>query len=148
MGPAVSRARSMADDVTCVGAKEASAAAASPACRRPRSLRPTSDSAPWNTRGSAVSPWRSKNTRVGMTLLAGSAINSITNARGKGAYPVSFYTFVLVNLFMGDKHKSAALRDFLKWAVTDGQVFSEGLGFARLPEVVARREVLDIASIQ
>ncbi len=72
---------------------------------------------------------------------------SITNASGKGAYPVSFYTFMLVSPFM-EAHKAAVLRDFLKWAVTDGQKFNEGLGFARLPEAVARREVLDIASIQ
>src|SRR5579883_3257504 len=61
---AVSWARCIADATTTSGFFAARYAATASACRRPLSLRPTSDSAPWNTCGFAVSAWRRRNTRV------------------------------------------------------------------------------------
>src|SRR5262249_60077144 len=55
MGPAVSRARRMADETTAPGRKAASTAAIAAAWAGPRTLRPPSDSAPRETRGAAGS---------------------------------------------------------------------------------------------
>jgi len=35
----------------------------------------------------------------------------------------------------------AALRSFLRWMLTDGQGFAEGLGYARLPEELSTKEL-------
>jgi phosphate transport system substrate-binding protein len=72
---------------------------------------------------------------------------SITNAPGKGVYPISSFTWLLVTTTPRDAAKDKVMKDFLKWAVTDGQKFSEGLGYARLPEPLVKRELADIAKL-
>ena len=43
---------------------------------------------------------------------------SITNAPGKGAYPISSFTWLLVRPDMPDAAKAKAMRDFLGWMIT------------------------------
>jgi len=63
---------------------------------------------------------------------------SITNAPGKGAYPISSFTWLLFYENPKDKQKAKIMNDFVKWALTDGQKFASELGYAPLPaEVVA-----------
>jgi hypothetical protein len=38
--------------------------------------------------------------------------------------------------------------DFLKWALTDGQAFAGGLGYAPLPESVVKLELAALARIK
>ena len=73
---------------------------------------------------------------------------SITNAPGKGAYPISTFTWVLATPSMKDAAKKKALHDFLIWAVTKGQDYSEGLGYAPLPKSVVQMELKDIAKMK
>jgi len=63
---------------------------------------------------------------------------SITNAPGKGVYPISSFTWILLYESPSDKQRSKIMVDFMKWALTDGQKFAAELGYAPLPaEVVA-----------
>ena len=63
---------------------------------------------------------------------------SITNAPGKGVYPISSFTWILLYESPSDKQRSKIMVDFMKWALTDGQKFAPDLGYAPLPaEVVA-----------
>ncbi|MEA2569756.1 MAG: phosphate transport system substrate-binding protein [Acidobacteriota bacterium] len=63
---------------------------------------------------------------------------SITNAPGKNVYPISSFTWLLVQQAPSDRARSAIMKDFVKWALTTGQKFAPELGYAPLPaEVVA-----------
>src|SRR5262249_23325062 len=48
---------------------------------------------------------------------------SITNAAGKGVYPISSFTWLLLYESPRDKERSRIMVDFLKWALSDGQKF-------------------------
>src|SRR6185312_2420504 len=66
---------------------------------------------------------------------------SITNAAGKGAYPISSYTYILVYKEQKDAAKGKALVDFLWWGIHDGEKFAKELQYAPLPaEIVTRAE--------
>ncbi|HEY2064653.1 MAG TPA: phosphate ABC transporter substrate-binding protein PstS, partial [Gemmatimonadaceae bacterium] len=59
---------------------------------------------------------------------------SIVNAPGKGAYPISSFTWIIVYEKQPDPVKGKKLVDFLKWAETDGQAFEAPLDYAPIPE--------------
>jgi phosphate transport system substrate-binding protein len=73
---------------------------------------------------------------------------SITNAEGKDAYPISTFTWLLVPEKIADAGKKKAITDFLKWMLTDGQLETEKLDFARLPKPVVDKEMKAIAKVQ
>ena len=73
---------------------------------------------------------------------------SITNAAGKGAYPIATFTWLLVPSKISDPAKRSALTGFLKWAITTGQDDVEALAYARLPKQVAAQEEKAIARIR
>jgi phosphate transport system substrate-binding protein len=73
---------------------------------------------------------------------------SITNAPGKKAYPISTFTWLLIPAKFSDATKRDALKNFLKWAITDGQKFNEDLKYAKLPKEVVAKELKAIGSIQ
>ena len=66
---------------------------------------------------------------------------SITNAPGKGVYPISSFTWLLVQESPKDVQRSRALADFIRWALTDGQKFAPELGYAPLPREVVSLEM-------
>jgi phosphate transport system substrate-binding protein len=66
---------------------------------------------------------------------------SITNAPGKGVYPISSFTWLLLYEKAKDKDKSKAMVDFLKWALSDGQKYAADLGYAPLPDAVVKLEI-------
>ena len=72
---------------------------------------------------------------------------SITNAAGKGAYPISSFTWLLVPVKIADANKKKVLTDFLRWMLTDGQKFAEPLAYAPLPKAVVAKETKAIALI-
>jgi phosphate transport system substrate-binding protein len=73
---------------------------------------------------------------------------SITDAPGKGVYPISTFTWLLIPDTFKDGEKSAAIKGFLKWAVTKGQDDVESLDYARLPKVVAAKVEKRVALIK
>jgi len=66
---------------------------------------------------------------------------SITNAPGKGAYPISSFTWLLFYEKPGDRKKSKIMVDFVKWALTEGQKYASDLGYAPLPPEVVTLEM-------
>jgi phosphate transport system substrate-binding protein len=73
---------------------------------------------------------------------------SITNAPGKGVYPISTFTWILVSPSLPDAGKKKALHDFLVWAVTKGQDYSKDLGYAPLPKSLVKLELKDIEKLK
>jgi phosphate transport system substrate-binding protein len=73
---------------------------------------------------------------------------SITNAPGKGAYPISSFTWLLVPEQIADAGKREAIKAFLYWMLAQGQQFCEPLSYAKLPAEVAVKEKNAIALIK
>ena len=73
---------------------------------------------------------------------------SITNAPGKGVYPISSFTWLLLYANPKDKAQSKIMVDFMKWALTDGQKYCADLGYAPLPETVVKLEMAALAKVQ
>jgi phosphate transport system substrate-binding protein len=62
---------------------------------------------------------------------------SITNAPGEASYPISSFTWLLVQPDMKDVAKAKALKMFLQWMITDeAQQLAAGLQYAPLPKPV------------
>jgi phosphate transport system substrate-binding protein len=72
---------------------------------------------------------------------------SITNPAGKNSYPISTFTYLLIPEKIADAGKKKAIKDFLAWALKDGQTFCEGLQYAKLPKAVVDKELKAIAKI-
>lgn len=73
---------------------------------------------------------------------------SITNAPGKNAYPISSFTWLLIPEKFKDATKRDTLKNFVKWAITDGQGFAENLSYARLPKEVVDKELQALNKVQ
>jgi phosphate transport system substrate-binding protein len=73
---------------------------------------------------------------------------SITNAPGKGVYPISSFTWLLLYESPKDKAQSKVMVDFVKWALTDGQKYCADLGYAPLPADVVKLELAALAKIK
>jgi phosphate transport system substrate-binding protein len=73
---------------------------------------------------------------------------SITNAPGKGVYPISSFTWLLLYESPKDKAQSKVMVEFLKWALTDGQKYCAELGYAPLPDAVVKLEMAALARVK
>jgi phosphate transport system substrate-binding protein len=73
---------------------------------------------------------------------------SITNAPGKDVYPISSFTWLLVQEAPKDVQRSKALVDFIRWALTDGQKYAAELGYAPLPKEVVALEMEAIKRVR
>jgi phosphate transport system substrate-binding protein len=73
---------------------------------------------------------------------------SITNAPGKGVYPISSFTWLLLYENPKDKAQAKVMVDFVKWALTDGQKFAPDLGYAPLPEAVVKLELAALTHVK
>jgi phosphate transport system substrate-binding protein len=91
-----------------------------------------------------------------VTAAAGAAVKnmpkdfrvSITNAPGKGVYPISSFTWLLLYGNPKDKAQSKVMVDFMKWALTDGQKFAGDLGYAPLPPEIVKLEMEALNTIK
>lgn len=73
---------------------------------------------------------------------------SITDEAGKGVYPISTFTWLLVPEKISDAQKKQVLVGFLKWAITTGQGSVESLDYAKLPQGVVAKEEKQIELIK
>jgi phosphate transport system substrate-binding protein len=73
---------------------------------------------------------------------------SITNAPGKGVYPISSFTWILLYENAKDKAQAKTMVDFMTWALSDGQKYCADLGYAPLPEAVVKLELAALAKIK
>lgn len=73
---------------------------------------------------------------------------SIINADGEKSYPISAFTYLLVYETQTNGTKGAALVDFLKWALQDGQKIAPALHYAPLPASLAQKVETTISQIK
>ena len=73
---------------------------------------------------------------------------SIANASGAGAYPISSFTWLLFFQNPTDRARARAMVEFTRWALGDGQKFATELGYAPLPETVAKQAVSALEKIR
>jgi phosphate transport system substrate-binding protein len=64
---------------------------------------------------------------------------SITNAPDPRAYPIAAFTYLIVPDTYADSAKANLMAEFLRWMLTAGQKQSAALGYAALPEEVAKQ---------
>jgi len=64
---------------------------------------------------------------------------SITNAPGANAYPISSFTYLLINTHLADAAKEKVIRDMLSWMIKDGEGEVSALSYAPLPESVSSK---------
>ena len=73
---------------------------------------------------------------------------SIVNAPGKGVYPISSFTWIIVYQKQTDAVKGKKLVDFLRWALADGQGMAASLDYAPLPESMRAGLATRLGTIQ
>jgi phosphate ABC transporter phosphate-binding protein len=76
----------------------------------------------------------------------------IVNASGAQSYPIATYTYLLLYKDMSanpntSQAKAQALAKFLWWAIHDGQQYSEGLIYVRLPQNIVSADELVLKSL-
>jgi phosphate transport system substrate-binding protein len=73
---------------------------------------------------------------------------SIVNAPGKGVYPISSFTWIIVYQKQQDAAKGKKLVDFLRWALNDGQAMAAPLDYAPLPQAMRTGLATRLETIQ
>ncbi|GAC1467083.1 MAG: phosphate ABC transporter substrate-binding protein PstS [Chamaesiphon sp.] len=63
----------------------------------------------------------------------------IVNPEGADSYPIVTYTWILASQNYDKPDKAKALKDVLKWALTDGQKYSSEVGYIPLPQNVVTK---------
>jgi phosphate transport system substrate-binding protein len=92
----------------------------------------------------------------GVTAAAAAAVQSmpkdfrvsITNAPGKGVYPISSFTWILLYENPKDKVQGKMMLEFMKWALTDGQKYASELGYSPLPAELVKLEMVALGAIK
>jgi phosphate transport system substrate-binding protein len=72
----------------------------------------------------------------------------ILNQPGKDSYPISGFTWILAHKNAAKAEKGKALKDFLAWAVTDGQQYAKALDYAELPQSLRTKILATIDTIK
>jgi phosphate transport system substrate-binding protein len=72
----------------------------------------------------------------------------IANSASAQAYPISGFTYILAYKQQKDAAKGQALKDFLKWSMTEGQNMAADLDYAPLPKEIVAMNEKTIDSIQ
>ncbi len=71
----------------------------------------------------------------------------MTNASGKGTYPISSFTWFYVPAVAKDSERGRAVAEYLKWVYTSGEKIAQEEGYPPLPEellakVMAKAETI------
>jgi phosphate transport system substrate-binding protein len=70
------------------------------------------------------------------------------NAKGDGAYPITYQSWVIVYAKQNDKAKGEAVKAYLKYLLTDGQGALAELDFAPLPKALQDKALAQLDKIQ
>lgn len=73
---------------------------------------------------------------------------SIVNGKGKTAYPIAGYSWVLLYKNQPDKTKGKALSTLMTWMVGTGQKYAKGLDYVPLPKVVVKLALTQIKAVK
>jgi len=71
----------------------------------------------------------------------------VPDPEGKDSYPIVTYTWLLVHKHDGNSQTTAALKDVLKYCLTDGQKDCVTLGYIPLPEKVRQAKLKAVDAI-
>lgn len=71
----------------------------------------------------------------------------VTDPTDPRAYPITTLTWMLFFRKHGTPEVAAALQDFVKWAITDGQSMAAELGYVALPEELVNRVLAQVPLI-
>ncbi|MBV5275081.1 MAG: phosphate ABC transporter substrate-binding protein PstS, partial [Lamprocystis purpurea] len=71
-----------------------------------------------------------------------------TDPADPAAYPIVTFTWMLFFREHGNERISAALRDFVTWALADGQGMAADLGYIPMPKAVVERVQAEIPNIR
>ncbi len=63
----------------------------------------------------------------------------VTDPAGDDVYPIVTYTWLLTKKKYDDAGKAAAIKQVLKWCLSDGQKLSESLQYVALPDPISER---------
>ena len=72
----------------------------------------------------------------------------VTDPEGEESYPIVTYTWLLAYENYNDPNKLQALKDVVNWSLTDGQSYSEELGYIPLPDNVVEKVQAKLDTIQ
>jgi phosphate transport system substrate-binding protein len=72
----------------------------------------------------------------------------IPDPDGADAYPIVTFSWLLLKEKGGNPAKQEALKRFVSWGLSEGQAFSNELGFIRLPADVAERSKVALGRVQ
>ena len=72
----------------------------------------------------------------------------IEDPEGENSYPIVTYTWILAYANHDDADKLAAFKEVINWSLTEGQAFSEELGYIPLPENVVGKVQSALDTIQ
>ncbi len=72
---------------------------------------------------------------------------SITDAPGKGSWPIAGYTYLLIYMNQTDPVKAQKLADFIKWAYSDGTQYATQLEYIPLPDAVKSQVLKKLGEI-
>jgi phosphate transport system substrate-binding protein len=105
-----------------------------------------------NARGEFVSPTIAAVTAAAAGAAAKLPANtdyrvSIVDAPGKGAYPISSFTWLLVYRNQPDAAKGRKLIDFVKWALTEGEKSAATLDYAPVPAAMAKQLIRQLGTV-
>jgi phosphate transport system substrate-binding protein len=103
-----------------------------------------------NVSGSFVAP----SIASGEAALAGSADDLPENLRlfiadpaGPGSYPIATFSWLLLYASAGDAATRAAVADFVRYGLTDGQALAAELGYIPLPAAVVERSLTAVTGL-
>jgi phosphate transport system substrate-binding protein len=85
--------------------------------------------------------------------LAGATVNddgtyNPINAPGAASYPITSPTYLLLRPTYSDAAKAQAVKGFVKWLLTDGQQFANGVGYAKLPDTLQQKALVQLDKVQ
>jgi phosphate transport system substrate-binding protein len=99
--------------------------------------------------------WVMPSESSGQVALAGNVRQMPANLRlflpdpeGEDAYPIVTLSWLLLYERYPDPGKSAALKRFVAWSLTEGQVYSRELGYIPLPDEVVSRSLAALEGIR
>jgi phosphate transport system substrate-binding protein len=73
---------------------------------------------------------------------------SITNSPGKGAYPISTFTWLLIPEQWKDAEKGRTMKEYLQWMLGEGQNMAEAMTYSRLPKEVIAKELKALSKVK
>lgn len=71
----------------------------------------------------------------------------VTDPEGDASYPIASYTWILAHKKYDDAAKAKAVKETLKWCLTEGQKLSASLQYVPLPSAVATKVLAAVDSI-